>query len=300
MPEAPPSTPSSSWCDPQTGVTDEVTFLDHDRSRILAFLHRPRANSVQGCALLCSSLYEDLELNSRTELLLARAMAARGIAVARFHYRGTGNSDDAPGGAITWQSMVADAHTAMSWLVARTATRNLYFCGFRLGSLVAAELARREERAPLILWSPSLSGAEYYRGLSRASRVLGIRTDPHRQRSGDGGEKQFSEHGAVEMLGNIVHRTSFEDLRTRSLPTDVGSGRRVLLVDVGLADVTPSYQALTAGWSNGGALVDVLKVRTRQLWMVPDVWEPPEINPTTQEVIAGISGWASGVASERL
>src|SRR3954447_25668070 len=104
--------PCSTWSDDRTGVTEEATFLGEGRSRFLAFLHRPRAATPVGGVLLCGSLYQDLHLNYRPEVLLARALAARGFAVARFQYRGTGNSDDIDGGAVTWESMVADARAA--------------------------------------------------------------------------------------------------------------------------------------------------------------------------------------------
>jgi len=137
--------PGSSWSDPHTGSTETVAFVGANGSQILAFLHRPERHATVGGFLLCSSLYEDLELNSRTELLVARALAAHGFATVRFHYRGTGNSDNVGGGAVTLDSMVADARTAMSWLVDLTSVTRMSFCGFRMGALVAAELAQRDK-----------------------------------------------------------------------------------------------------------------------------------------------------------
>ena len=54
-----------------------------------------------GGVVACPSIYQDLFAGYRDEVLLARSLAARGIAVQRFHYRGAGHSDGDVAGAIT-------------------------------------------------------------------------------------------------------------------------------------------------------------------------------------------------------
>ncbi len=274
---------------------EEAALLGEPGSRSLAFLVRPSRAAV-GAMVLCSSLYHDLDLNNRTELMVARALAARGFATVRFHYRGTGNSEDIPGGAVTFDSMVADGRTALSWLVERTAVTRPFLCGFRLGALVAAELARGDGGTPLVLWAPMANGAEYYRGLSRASMVAGVRAESGRRQGGASAEQQLAEQDSVEMLGNVVHRASYDDLRRRSLPPELGGRRRILVVQVGLGDGTAQQEALVAGWTAAGAHVEILRIRMRQLWMIPDAWEPEEESPTTQQLVAGITDWAVDVA----
>jgi alpha/beta superfamily hydrolase len=289
----------SRWSDPHTGSTEEAAFIGPGGQRILAFLHRPESGAVNGGVLLCSSLYEDLQVNYRSELLLARALARRGHATVRFHYRGAGNSDDLAGPGITFDSMVADARAAASWLAERTGTARLTMCGSRLGALVATDLASRDDHGPLVLWSPIVNGADFFRGMSRANLLAGVRAEARKRQASGDTEKRLAMDGAVEMLGNVVHRASYEDLRKRGLPSTVGSGRRVLLIQLGLGDVeNPKYNSLVSSWTAGGGQVEVLRVRMRQLWMFPDTWEPEEDSPTTQELVEGIAGWVDARGRE--
>jgi alpha/beta superfamily hydrolase len=287
----------SSWSDSDAGTTEEASFIGPGGGRILAFLHRPTTGAAHRGVVLCSSLYEDFQVNYRMELLVARALARRGCAAVRFHYRGQGNSDDLPGG-MTSGTMLADARAATSWLLDRTGVRDLTFVGSRLGAFVAAELAWEDDHTPLVLWSPIVEGEDFFRGLSRASRVAGVRAEAGtREARADAGTRSAVD-GAVERLGNLVLRASQEDLATRELPSTIGS-RRVLLVSLSLTGSdNPQYAGLVSRWTAGGAAVDVLRVRARQLWMVPDKWEPVEERPTTVERVDGIAEWVAGPARE--
>jgi alpha/beta superfamily hydrolase len=294
---------STRWSDPETGSTEEAAFLGPSGRGILAFLHRPRSWEIRGGVLLCPSLYEDFQVNYRSELLVARALVRRGFAAVRFHYRGTGNSDDLAGGAITFDTMVDDARTAAAWLSERTDPPRMTTCGSRLGALVASELTRRDHHGPLVLWAPVVDGADFFRGMSRASLLAGVRADARKGRD-EGrddarGASGSAVQGDVERLGNVVHRKSYEDLSRRSLPTGIGAGSRVLLVEFGLGDTgNPQYRDLVARWTAEGALVDELRVRKRLLWMLPDKWEPEEDSPTTREVVEGITGWVDAATRE--
>jgi alpha/beta superfamily hydrolase len=279
-------------------VTEDVTFLGVGGQRILAFLHRPADGEVHGAVVVCSSLYEDFHVNYRSELLVAQALARRGYATVRFHYRGTANSDDLDGG-ITFDTMLADARAAASWLAERTGAAPLTVCGARVGALVAAELAFRDDHAHLVLWAPIVNGADFFRGMSRASRLAGVRIEARNRQVQAGVEKSPMSDGGVEMLGNVVHPATYDDLGTRVLPTTIGDGRRVLVVQLGMGDAdNPHYRELAARWTAGGAVVDVLKVRMRQLWMVPDRWEPEEDRPTTRELVDGIRAWVEATPQE--
>jgi alpha/beta superfamily hydrolase len=289
-----------SWSDRDTGVTEEAAFVGPSGGRILAFLHRPEAGAVNGGVLLCSSLYEDFHVNYRSELLVARALARHGFATVRFHYRGAGNSDDLADGGITFDTMVADARTAASWLEERTGVARPMLCGSRLGALVATELASRHDRGPLVLWSPMVSGADFFRGMARASRLAGVRLEARRRQAQEEAAAPSDSDSGVELLGNDIHSASSADLGARALPPTVGISRRVLLVQLGVGDAeNPRYTELAARWTAGGAVVDVLRVHMRQLWMVPEKWEPEEDRPATRELVEGIVAWAEETVRER-
>jgi pimeloyl-ACP methyl ester carboxylesterase len=284
-------TPSgSSWSDVQTGTTEEAAFIGPAAHRILAFLHRPTSGPLNGGVVLCSSLYEDFRINYRRELFVARALARRGFAAVRFHYRGTGNSEDLAGRGVTFESIVSDTRAATSWLVERTGSTHLTMCGHRMGALVAAEVARAEDHIPLVLWAPILDGAAFFRGMSRANRLAGVRATARARQTGGEAATGSSRDEGIDMLGFRVEPESYEDLSARRMPPSVGRGRRVLLVQLGTGDAdNPQYDDLVSRWTAGGASVEVLKVQMRQLWMVPETWEPEGIDATTRGLVEGIA-----------
>jgi hypothetical protein len=101
------------------------------------------------------------------------------------------------------------------------------------------------------------------------------------------------------MLGYRVGPESFADLNTRRLPPTVGRGRRVLLVQLGMGDAdNPQYDDLVSRWTADGASVEVLKVPMRQLWMVPETWEPEGTDATTQGLVEGIADRVDATARE--
>src|SRR3712207_4346225 len=86
---------------------DVIEFFGSPGEQMLATTHMPLGTPLGG-VVICSSLRAEFETNYRREILLGRALADRGIAVHRFQYRGTGNSDgDARD--VTFESMQLDA-----------------------------------------------------------------------------------------------------------------------------------------------------------------------------------------------
>jgi len=281
----------STWCDPRSGETEETTFLEVDGARIIAFLHVPRG-PVRAGVLLCGSLYEDLQVNYRRELLLARELAGRGMATVRFHYRGTGNSDGLSSGPVTLRSLVEDARAAESWLRQRTGVADIAFYGAKLGALVCAALADGAGQAPTVLCAPALSGADYFRAMSRAGRVARVRA----QRATGGQTGDMGATGArdsfVEILGHKVYTASLEDLRPRQLELAPVKGRHVLMIQIAASEaLTKPYEALAERLREGGAELDVLRVQARQVWFLPDTWEPEDEKPELRALITGISDW---------
>jgi pimeloyl-ACP methyl ester carboxylesterase len=89
------------------------------------------------------------------EVPLAEALAERGLGVMLVEYRGYGITyGDPPSEA----AMYADAAAALDWLAAKGVGRErVVLWGFSLGTGVAAEMARRDRAARLVLVAPYTS-----------------------------------------------------------------------------------------------------------------------------------------------
>lgn len=122
--------------------------------------------------VLCAPLGADEESTHRGLLHLAHALASRGIAVLRFDYPGTGDSEgDCLSG--TTPAMWVDAVVRAAGLLrVRAGCRDIGLAGFRLGAALASMAAARAQARWLALWAPVSNGRLYAREL-RAVAALG-------------------------------------------------------------------------------------------------------------------------------
>lgn len=125
-------------------------------------------------ALLCPPLGQALLRTQRIYRQLATVLAARGIGVMRFDYRGTG---DSAGDSLTldWQHCLADIRSAAAELRVRSGCAAVVGFGTRLGGSLALAAAPAVGFSQLILWDPVLDGARYVAELDAWQEEL--RTD---------------------------------------------------------------------------------------------------------------------------
>src|SRR5262245_12912212 len=132
---------------------------------LFVMVHAPRAAPATGTLVVCPPILADLGADYRRQVLLGRALAAKGISVVRFHYRGWGNSEG-DSTLTTFDTLVDDAHAAAS----AAPPGRLAFLGTRVGALVAAAAARRHPQARLVLCEP-IDGAAYWREAVRVRLI---------------------------------------------------------------------------------------------------------------------------------
>ena len=201
--------------DPATGVTERAGFTGS------LFVVRYLPAAPVGLALvLCPPILADQAVHYRREVLLARALGARGVEVVRFHPRGTGNSHGDPL-ETTFETLVADARAAAGLVQADRAA----FLGTRVGALVAAAA---HPGTPLVLWD-AIDGADFWREAFRARRIRGLVDGAGRGGPIDDAEAQLDSVGSVDVLGYRVGRPLYESVRSRTLAGELGAAERHLL-----------------------------------------------------------------------
>lgn len=223
--------PVATRVDRATGARQDVGFFGQDELVFTSF-HLPAAPGEAGL-IVCPPVASEFEKNYRRETLLAWNLAARGVAVGRFHYRGAGQSDG-EAGAMSLESMVEDAVSVTERFVSRTNVRRLAFLGTRVGSVVAAGVARRHGGAPLALWEPVLDGESYFRDVFRASFMADMRQGPGAHPSQDQVVNRLRREGWVDIVGSTIGRPLYESLVGRTLEEEMpDDSREVLLVQLG-------------------------------------------------------------------
>lgn len=196
---------------------------------MLGVRHEPLNPAGRGI-VICPSIYMDRIRTYRAEVSLARSLAARGVTVMRFDYRGFGHSDGETAD-VTYGRMVEDAVAAGDVLRKSGDIDTMAFLGIRIGALVAASVAAKLDDAPLVFWDPILRGKDYF---TEAFRALAI------SRISEGGEvrgthrsptTQILERGMVDLLGLPMYRNLYESIEARQLGGELqGRGRSILWV----------------------------------------------------------------------
>jgi pimeloyl-ACP methyl ester carboxylesterase len=236
------------------GRSITVRMVGDNGGRIFTQVFLPNGRPTGG-VIVCSPVYAEAIRNERREFMAAIDWCSRGMAVIRFHYRGSGHSSSLADGAA-FDDLVADATTASHVLLEEQGLDRLAFVGTRLGALVAAHAAVPHPDAPLVLWQPAITGNGYYREVFRAKLMGGIA-----QGQAVGLARslvaEIKEQGWLDVIGYRVGLALYESSVSMSLATAPGiDGRSVLLVQMSpRSTLATEYGGLVAELEHRGCTV---------------------------------------------
>lgn len=279
--------------DADNGTRDEVDFFGRGSSRMFGAIHLP-PGEARSAVLICSPFQSEFLANYRREVLLARALASLGMAVGRFHYRGTGHSDG-DGADVDFDSMREDALEAADWVRERAAVDRLGFLGTRWGALIAASVASQFRGAPLALWDPATEGARYFREVFRMHKMS-------RLSDGDGASQvdhiqAIMQTGSTDIVGFPIHRAFYEGAVERDLIEELGSDPRpIFLVQVELRqDIKAEYVGIVDRWRSAGFEVEVHLAHGQEAWWFPGVrWQEDAVAKRQERIHAATGEWFAG------
>jgi hypothetical protein len=136
---------------PPGGVRDDVDLFGWPE-QTFGCRHMPDGDVLAG-VVVCLPQWPDSVVDDGRAARLGRRLARAGVAVQRYHHRGSPASDGDPA-AVSFASLVADAERAVDLLRERTGVERIGLVGARLGALVAARVARGHRGVPVALWEP--------------------------------------------------------------------------------------------------------------------------------------------------
>ncbi|MES2152614.1 MAG: hydrolase 2, exosortase A system-associated [Pseudomonadota bacterium] len=171
----------------------EPFFLGSGAGARFCLFHRP-AGPVHAAVLYVAPYGEEMNCARRMSQQLARALAARGVAVLVIDLHGCGDSAGDSGEAH-WDSWLADLAAGCDWIVGQTGVVPALL-GVRLGALLALDYARQASHRidKVVLWQPVASGAAFLSQLLRqrvASEML----------NGAAPDAQTGDSGTLEIAG---------------------------------------------------------------------------------------------------
>jgi len=278
--------------DPETGVREEAQFFGDGPSQMFGTIHRPASEAGSG-VLICSPFQSEFLANYRREVLLARELAARGLAVGRFHYRGTGHSDG-EGGDITFDSMRRDTEEATSWLRAVAGVDRIGFLGTRWSALIAGAVAAGSPRSPIVFWDPATEGRVYFRDIFRLRAMSDLSGGVDRS-PGDVSD-ELREAGFADVFGFAIPRSIIESASDLTLVRELGTDPRpVLLIEIGNGRLSAGSAEAVERWRDAGSTVDAELVEGREAWWFPGTkWLEETALERTDVMVSRTARWFSG------
>jgi pimeloyl-ACP methyl ester carboxylesterase len=211
--------------DEKLGFVEEAGFFE---GGLFGVSYKPTART-HGAVVICPAILSEYDHTYSIDVSLARALAARGIAVHRLHYRGSGHSDGEPS-EMTFETMLQDALAATARFSAEVGVEQPLILGVRFGSLLAAAVAAAGSGgSPLVLWDPALSGRAYFRDAWRADMMFQI-NEGAKPATRDAFPALLERDNQVDVLGYPICKGLYESALERTLLDETGTGARRMLI----------------------------------------------------------------------
>jgi len=286
LPEADPTTR-----EPPLPVTlrapEEPLFFSSGGLPLYGVYHAPARPGRDAVVVHVHGLGVEQITTYRAEVLCARALAAAGHPVFRFHARGHGDSSG-DFSAVTLETMAEDAGVAAEEARRRSGARRVVWLGVRFGALVAARaLARSGPAAGLALWEPVHQGHDYFRGMLRALLFSQVAAGVRPDRSADQLLADVEEKGEVDVHGYYLHRAVVRSAREAKLSDALAawSGPTFLAQLQGRGSLAPANETLLGELRGRGASTKAFLQREELGWHYTQnpAWECPPLVDATRE-----------------
>jgi pimeloyl-ACP methyl ester carboxylesterase len=139
--------------------------------------------------ILCSPIGPESDYIHRIWGEFAGRLAAAGVSVLRFDYRGTRDSQESPDPGHPVAAWVESVKAARRWMIDEAGIEDVALCGLRFGAAMALSCAEDlKDIERIVLLAPVGSGATYCRELAMLARVAHAEARlPDHVAAGDGG-----------------------------------------------------------------------------------------------------------------
>lgn len=248
--------------DPADGTTEEMSYFG-EAPQMFGTMHIP-AGDIRACVVVCSSTHAELLKSYQVEVKAARALARRGIAVHRFHYRGEGNSEG-ESTELALPAMVEATAEVTERLVERTQNDTVAYVGVRMGAFPAVTLAERSHGAPIVLWDPVLDTDRFMRDALRSHAIAALKGEAKPEKTSQTIER-LGREGSIDLLGYEFTSRFYDSIKGRKLTDQQPVGSKVLVVPFGSSHNT----TLVDAWAADGIDITTSEGMEREAWWLDE------------------------------
>ena len=255
---------------------------------LVGVLHHAASEGARAAAAIVHPFAEEKKFAHRVLVNLARALAARNVAVLRFDLSGCGDSPGATRDA-TLADWRADIASACGELRQRLPDAPPVLMGLRLGATLALAAAGETTPPPtLVLWEPVLSGRKYIDEILRRRMIKEMMTTGKKATGRKDVLAQLDADGFLDLDGLAVGRRLIDDISALDATALAERFRgRALCVQIAFnAKVSSGLERLAEKLSEAGAQVETVGIREQVIWDRVELVQADELITTTADWIA--------------
>ena len=225
--------------------------------RTVAVLATPTDPGADLGWVVCHSLGLEQIWFGDLEVATARALAASGRPVLRFHGQGYGDSEG-DAADVRVATHLRDARDAVEVLREHTGVREVGLVGARFGAAVALVVGCEIRASRVAMWDPVVDGAAYVRTLARTAAITMLTTAGEAR---DAAMEALDEQDELDVSGGSLSKTLLDDVAAFA-PMDVlarGSvpGRALLVQVSRQAEPRPAMTQVADALRSHGCPVDL-------------------------------------------
>ena len=267
MSASPASAPSAS--SPDVVELETPLFFESAGRPLYGVYHAPAQARPEAPVLVqCHGLGVEQIALYRVEVLNARAAAAAGFPVFRYHARGHGDSSG-DFSAVDLAGLAEDALAAAAEARRLARREHTVWLGVRFGGLVAARAVSADPTSRgLALWEPVHKAPDYFRGQLRSMLYSQVAQGEKPDATVDQLTERLDRDGFVDVHGYYLHRRIVDSSREEDLSRALASwtGPTLLVQIENRARLSPLTAALAAELESRGARVTTSMVREEPGW----------------------------------
>ncbi len=199
------------------GQEEQAGYFEVPGAHLYTVLHRTPDPLAR--VLLVGSFAHERHVSWRPWARWARYLAARGIEVLRFDYRGVGESTGVFE-ELCFSDWLEDVRLLAKWLSDRTPRLPLLLHGLGIGGLLAGTCFHEGTGDALLLWSPASSANKFLRaGLGRWANLGQLLESSSSRQTASGLIEQMEQGSLIEVEGYLWSGRLWRDSFHFELPS---------------------------------------------------------------------------------
>ncbi len=248
-------------------MEEKIDFIHTKNEKLFTVFHIPDKVDVKMAFVFIHPFAEEKLWSHRVYVSFARELASQGYYVARFDFRGHGDSD---GDFVdsTLEKHVQDIDAVINHLKVQYQIKDISLFGLRLGASLATVFASSsDEIRNLILWDPVLNGERYMQEILRSNLAAQMALKGKVETTRDDLVEQMKSGSPINIEGYLLTYDYYSQLSGLDLlQLDHKKSVNCLINQIVRNPKQPHNKAYAEFIENFSAKSELVKSHEEQFW----------------------------------